>query len=54
MQPLTGLRLYVGRIVPALPFGLQLDDPSLLLVDLTAESIDLGSLDEILPKRVSH
>jgi hypothetical protein len=54
MQPLTGLRLDVGRIVPALPLGLQLDDPSLLLVDLMAESVDLGPLDEILPQRVSH
>jgi hypothetical protein len=54
MQPLTGLRLDISRIVPALPLGLQLDDPSLLLVDLAAESVDLGALDEILPQRISH
>jgi hypothetical protein len=54
MQPLTCLRLDIGRIIPALPLGLQFDDPSLLLVDLTAESVDLGPLNEILPQRVSH
>jgi hypothetical protein len=54
VQPLTSLRFDVGRIIPALPLGLQLDNPSLLLVNLMAESIDLGPLDEILPERVGH